>query len=90
MKLSLVTTQDSWVEVRDAKQNRLLYEMVPAGRTVVLEGAGPFSVFLGNVEGVSVELNGKRFDTTPYRRGPIARFSVGEPAGGASAGNVPQ
>jgi len=90
MKLSLVTTQDSWAEVRDAKQNRLLYEMVPAGRTVVLEGAGPFSVFLGNVEGVSVELNGKRFDTTPYRRGPIARFSVGEPAGGASAGNVPQ
>jgi cytoskeleton protein RodZ len=88
VKLTLVTTQDSWAEVRDARQNRLLYETVPAGRTVVLEGAAPLNVFLGNVEGVSVEFNGKPYDTTPHRRGSIARFALGEPA--ASTGNVPQ
>ena len=90
VKLTLVTMQDSWAEVRDAKQNKLLYETVLAGRTVVLEGAAPLNVFLGNVEGVSVEFNGKPFDMTPYRRGPIARFTLGEPGAGSGAGNVPQ
>jgi cytoskeleton protein RodZ len=90
VKLTLITTQDSWAEVRDAKQNRLLYETVLAGRTVVLEGTAPLNVFLGNVEGVGVEFNGKPYDTTPYRRGPIARFTLGESGAGTSAGNVPQ
>jgi cytoskeleton protein RodZ len=88
VKLTLVTSQDSWAEVRDARQNKLLYETVPAGRTVVLEGAAPLNVFLGNVEGVSVEFNGKPYDTTPHRRGPIARFALDAPAAGT--GNVPQ
>lgn len=92
VKLTLVTTQDSWAEVRDARQNKLLYETVAAGRTVVLEGAGPLSVFLGNAEGVGVEFNGKSYDTTPHRRGPIARFTLGEAGAGSSTStvNVPQ
>lgn len=90
VKLVLVTTQDSWAEVRDGKQNKLLYETVAAGRTVVLEGAAPLSVFLGNVEGVGVEFNGKPYDTAPHRRGPIARFTLGEPNPGVGASNVPQ
>jgi len=76
--------------VRDGKQNKLLYETVAAGRTVVLEGAAPLSVFLGNVEGVGVEFNGKPYDTAPHRRGPIARFTLGEPNPGVGASNVPQ
>lgn len=88
VKLTLITSQDSWAEVRDARQNKLLYETVPAGRTVVLEGAAPLNVFLGNAEGVSVEFNGKPYDTTPHRRGPIARFALDAPAAGT--GNVPQ
>jgi cytoskeleton protein RodZ len=44
----------------------------------VVEGVAPLSVFLGNVEGVRVELNGQPYDVSPYRRGDVARFTVSE------------
>lgn len=79
-RLVLHTREDSWVDIRDGRQNRLLYETIPAGRTVLVEGVLPFSVFLGNVDGVSVEFNGQRYDATRYRRGPVARFVLSGPA----------
>lgn len=76
-QLVLQMQQDSWAEVYDAAGRKLLYEMVPAGRTVRLDGAPPLSVFLGNVDGVLVDYDGKSVDAKRYRRGMVARFSVG-------------
>ncbi|MHB8454655.1 MAG: RodZ domain-containing protein [Acidiferrobacterales bacterium] len=76
-RLVLQTSQDSWVDVRDADDNKLLYETVPAGRVITLDGSAPLSVFLGNVDGVKVEFDGKPFDASPYKRGQIARFTLG-------------
>ncbi len=76
-RLVLQTSQDSWVDVRDAYDNKLLYETVPAGRVITLDGSAPLSVFLGNVDGVKVEFDGKPFDASPYKRGQIARFTLG-------------
>jgi cytoskeleton protein RodZ len=78
-RLVMQTTLDSWVDVRDANGNRLLYEVVPTGRTVAIEGVTPLAVFLGNADGVRVEFNGEVFDTVRHRRGDIARFTLGEP-----------
>jgi cytoskeleton protein RodZ len=75
-RLVLQTTAESWADVRDAN-NRLLYETLPPGRTITLEGTPPFSVFLGNVDGVRVEYNGRPYDAGPSRRGPTARFTLG-------------
>ncbi|UCH53596.1 MAG: helix-turn-helix domain-containing protein [Pseudomonadota bacterium] len=75
-RLVLQMQADSWADVSDAN-SRLLYETVPAGRTVTLEGVAPFQVFLGNAEGVRVDFNGRVFDSSPYRRGPTARFTLG-------------
>jgi cytoskeleton protein RodZ len=75
-RLVLQTTAESWADVRDAN-NRLLYETLPAGRTIILEGTPPFSVFLGNTDGVRIEYNGRPYDAGPYRRGPTARFTLG-------------
>jgi cytoskeleton protein RodZ len=85
LRMVLVVTQDSWVDIRDAQQSKLLYEMVRAGRTVTVEGAAPVNVFLGNVDGVTLEVNGKPFDALAHKRGPIARFTVSEPAEGEHA-----
>jgi len=63
--------------VRDAKQTRLIYETIPAGRIVGLEGVPPFQVFLGNVDGVKVIFEGRPFDAARYKRGTTARFTVG-------------
>jgi cytoskeleton protein RodZ len=76
-RLLLETREESWVDVRDAAGNRLLYETVPAGRTVSVEGEPPLSVFLGNVDGVRVSFNGQPYDAGRHRRGPIARFTLG-------------
>jgi cytoskeleton protein RodZ len=76
-QLSLYVEQESWIEVRDGQQNRLLYESFPAGRTMMLEGIAPLYVFLGNADGVRVEFNGKPFDLAPHKRGQVARFALG-------------
>ncbi len=76
--LVVYADEESWLDVRDALQNKLIYETVPAGRRVVLEGAVPLKLFIGNAPGVRVEFNGKPYDITPYKRGLIARFTLGQ------------
>jgi cytoskeleton protein RodZ len=78
MKLVLIADQDSWADIRDARQTKLLYETVPAGRTVTLEGVAPVSIFLGNAAGVRLEYNGQYVDFGTHKRGMIARFTLGE------------
>lgn len=76
-RLVMYAEEDCWADIRDANQNRLLYETVAAGRVVMLEGVPPFSVFLGNGAGVRIEYNGRPFDISRHKRGPIARFMLG-------------
>lgn len=80
-RLVLYVHEDCWADVRDAEQRRLLYETIPAGRVVTVEGVAPISVFLGNVEGVTVEFNGQRYDALRHKRGQVARFTLGSPRG---------
>lgn len=75
-RLTLRVTEDSWADVRDAQQRRLVYETIAAGRVVNVEGPVPLSVFLGNVEGVSIEYNGKPYDALRHKRGQVARFTL--------------
>lgn len=77
-RLVLYVLNESWADVRDAQNQKLLYATVPAGRVIKLEGVAPFSVFVGNAEGVRVEYNDRDFDFMRYRRGAVARFVVGE------------
>ncbi len=79
-RLVLHATQESWADVRDARDNKLLYENVPAGRSITIEGVAPFSVFLGNADGVKVEFNGQNYDVSRHKRGQVARFTLGETA----------
>ena len=80
-RLLVKVMKESWVDVRDAKGNKLIYETVPAGREIPLEGLAPFSVFLGNANGVQVFLNGKPYDFSSYKRGLTARFKLAAKAG---------
>ncbi len=76
-RLVLKATQESWADVRDGRQGRLLYETLAPGRVVTLEGVAPLSVFIGNAEGVQVEYNGQPVDVRRHQRGPMARFTLG-------------
>lgn len=77
-RMVLLAVQESWADIRDARDNRLLYENVPAGRRISIEGVAPFSVFLGNADGVRVEFNGQNYDISRHKRGQVARFTLGE------------
>lgn len=79
-RLVLNASAESWVEVRDARDERLLYQTLPAGRVVGLEGMAPFRIFLGNADGVAVAIDGEAYDASRHRRGNTARFSLSPPA----------
>lgn len=78
VRLVLVVDQESWIDIRDARQVKLVYETVASGRTVAVEGVAPVSVFLGNAAGVRLEYNGRSVDVARHRRGLVARFTLGE------------
>ena len=78
IKIVLHADQDSWADIRDARQTRLLYDTVPAGRSVTLEGVAPLSIFLGNAAGVRLDYNGQAVDVARHKRGMMARFTLGE------------
>jgi len=77
-KVVVHAEQDTWVDVRDSRQVKLIYETISAGRTVTLEGVAPISIFLGNAAGTRVEYNGRAVDVARHQRGMVARFVVGE------------
>jgi cytoskeleton protein RodZ len=79
-QLVVYTREASWADIRDARENRLLYTLLPAGRMVTLVGTPPFNVFLGNPGGVGLEFNGEYFDASRYKSGTVARFTLGAPA----------
>lgn len=76
-RLVLYVHEDSWADVRDARDRRLIYETIVAGRVVTLEGVAPLHVFLGNVDGVRVEFEGRPYEASRHKRGQVARFTLG-------------
>ena len=75
--LALEFSGDSWVEIYDAGERRLVYETVRGGETRIVKGQAPFKLMLGAAKNVQVRLNGVRFDTTPHLQRESAGFRVG-------------
>ena len=77
--VTLVLTIDCWIEIFDAENNKVFYDLARVGQTLVLSGTAPFSVLLGNADAATVEFNNTPFDITPHVTGiGIARFVLGE------------
>ena len=57
--LKLELTNDSWVEIYDARGERLFYDVASAGSVQSVSGRGPLRVVLGNAAGVTVEVDGR-------------------------------
>ena len=66
----------SWIEVKDAKGVLVLSTMGYPGATHAVNGEFPLDVVLGNAEAVIVSLRGAQFDTTPYVKQNVAKFTV--------------
>ena len=75
-QLILRLSKDSWIEVFDALENKVYLNLGKKGQILTLNGSAPFDLVIGAADGVSVEFNGKTFDTTPFMDAGIARFSL--------------
>lgn len=78
--LELSLAQKSWVEVYDADNQPLLYDLLPAGASKTFKAAPPVRMFFGNASGVSLNVNGKAFDVASHERDDhTARFTIKKP-----------
>ena len=72
--LKMELTAESWVEVYDILGERLYRGLAKPGEKISIIGTAPLSVKLGNARAVSVNFNGKAFDTSEYTKAGVARF----------------
>ena len=77
VQLRLELASESWVEVFDARGERLYADVASAGSVQNLTGRGPLRVYLGNAAGVAVEVDGQRREIPDAAaEGEGARFVV--------------
>jgi cytoskeleton protein RodZ len=76
-RLKLELGADSWVEVYDARGEKLFYDVASAGSIKTISGRPPLRVVLGSSAGVKVEVDGERRDIPAAAAdGEGARFVV--------------
>jgi cytoskeleton protein RodZ len=66
----------SWAEVRDATGTPVLSVTGNAGDVHAVGGRPPFEVVLGSAAAVSVTWLGKAFDTAPFTKQNVAKFTL--------------
>ena len=77
--IRIVLLEECWIEIFDAGNEKIFYDLAHPGQTLELNGTAPFTVLLGNGAAATVEFNNVPFDTTPHRsRIGMARFVLGE------------
>ncbi|OOG20790.1 hypothetical protein B1C78_16885 [Thioalkalivibrio denitrificans] len=79
-ELVLTFLEDSWVEIYDDQEQRLLVGLMREGTERSLSGVAPFRVFLGNAPGVRLEIDGEGYDPSGRARADsTARFVLERP-----------
>ena len=77
-KLKITVNADTWADVKDTNNYQLVYDLLRAGESVELLGEAPFSVFLGNGNGVEIIFNNEAIDISRrIRDDNTARLKVG-------------
>ena len=77
VELVLRFSADSWVEVRDASGDRIVYQLGRTGQQRAVRGTPPFDIFLGFADGVSIEFDGEAISIPAGARlGRTARFRL--------------
>jgi cytoskeleton protein RodZ len=77
--LVIVVNADTWADIRDANGEKLVRDLLRAGRTLELSGKAPLQLFLGNGYGVSLTYKGEAFDISGFiKPNNTARFKLGQ------------
>lgn len=76
VRMTFTFNDESWVEVRDADGNKLLFDLMRKGDTREISGKAPISLLIGNAGSVELRVNGERFDLAPHSRDDVARLRI--------------
>lgn len=76
--LGFVANQESWVEIRDGKNQVLWSRVMRQGETTQVQYPLPMRVVIGRANAVNVTYQGKPFDLSPHTKVTVARFEVNE------------
>lgn len=78
-RLELTFNEQSWTEIFDASNQRILIGLQEPGQTASVEGEPPFRLTIGNATGVELRYRGESIDLGA-RAGAnnVARFTLGE------------
>lgn len=69
--------EESWLDVRDARERRLYSGISAAGSVRVVQGQPPFTVVIGNARAARLEHGGREVDLAPHTSsGGVARLRV--------------
>jgi cytoskeleton protein RodZ len=60
--LSIIVNADTWADIKDANNHRLVYDLLRANLSVQVRGQAPFNAFFGNGHGVEISFNSESID----------------------------
>lgn len=75
---NFAATQESWIEIRDGKNQVLWSRILRAGESAQVQYSLPMRVVVGHAKAVNVTYQGKAFDLAPHTKVAVARFEVKE------------
>jgi len=74
--LKITLTEASWIDIATTDGHKLEQGIVPAGATRVYHSAQTIDAHLGNVNGATVEVDGRPQDLSSFRRSNVAHFKL--------------
>lgn len=75
--IEVVVTDEAWVSIKDADENRLVRDLLDAGESVQARGVAPLTVNLGQAHAVILKVDGEVFEHSQFHRpNKTARFEV--------------
>lgn len=74
--LSISTSADTWVEIRDSAGSQLELDLLRAGSSREYDGKPPFNVMIGRASAVELSVDGSNVDLVPHTRGDVARMTL--------------
>ena len=77
-RIDLELKRDSWIEIKDANDQKLFHDLALGGEKYSIQGTAPFNLLFGFSPGVTMKFNGKIFNHSRYSNNGIARFKLPE------------
>jgi cytoskeleton protein RodZ len=76
--LNIIVKADTWADIKDANDHRLVYDLLRANLSIQIKGKAPFNAFFGNGHGVEISFNNQSIDVASQTLGDnTARLTIG-------------